>query len=295
MEFNGDGKLDIFSGCYSEHTPMAGLFWLLAGTGDGGVAKAVSVNGTNGKPLIIPAAEKEIVKSICTHPAAHDWDGDGDLDILTGNFEGTYFFFRNEGTKEKASFNPKAEQIMSGGKPLHLDRGHSGVCAVDWDGDGDADIVTGTARGGVFLAENKTTGKGLPEFGAFRELLAQATSSPEHSGAVPGAKAILPTMPGNDTRVWVADVNGDGKLDLLIGDLARIVSRAEGLSEQEFPKKQAAWQKQMDEVQEKMRKAQSSGASPSNELSQKLSKLFEQRKEFINEERTGFVWVALQK
>ena len=38
MEFNGDGKPVILSGCYSEHTHMAGLFWLLAGTGDGSVA-----------------------------------------------------------------------------------------------------------------------------------------------------------------------------------------------------------------------------------------------------------------
>src|SRR5688572_24763601 len=223
---------------------MAGLFWLLAGTGDGGVGKAVAVKGADGKPLIIPAEEKDMVKRICTQPAAHDWDGDGDLDIVTGNFEGTYFYFRNEGTKEKPAFHPKAEQIMSGDKPLHLDRGHSGVCAVDWDGDGDADIVTGSARGGVFLAENQTTGTALPQFSAFRELLPQATSM-DDSGADPGTSPLLPGAPGIDTRVWVADVNGDGKLDLLIGDSARLVSRAAGVSKTEFAKRQVAWQKEM--------------------------------------------------
>ena len=54
-------------------------------------------------------------------------------------------------------------------------------------------------------------------------------------------------------------------------------------------KKEAAWQKEMDEVQEKMRKGGSA------DVSQKYSKLFERRKEFINEERTGLVWLALQK
>src|SRR5688572_22184966 len=112
---------------------MAGLLWLLAGTGDGTVAKAVSVKGSDGKPLIIPAGEADIVKAICTQPAAHDWDGDGDLDILTGNFEGTYYLFRNDGSKEKASFNPKPEQVMTGDKPLQVEGAHSGVCPVDWD------------------------------------------------------------------------------------------------------------------------------------------------------------------
>jgi hypothetical protein len=294
VEFNGDGKADILSGCYSDHQPMAGLIWLLAGTGDGGVAKAVAVNGSDGNPLIIPASESEIVKSICTQPAAHDWDGDGDLDILTGNFEGTYFIFVNEGTKEKVSFNPKPQQIMAGDTPLRLQGGHSGVCPVDWDGDGDADILTGSAGGGVFLAENKSTGKGIPQFTSFRELIAPA-SSDGRDDSVPPVKAALPTMPGNDTRVWAADVNGDGKLDLIIGDAARLATRAEGVSEEAFRKKQSAWQKEMNEVQEKMNKASADGSPQSNDLSEKFSKLYQRRAEFIKEDYTGFVWLALRK
>ncbi|MDQ3623353.1 MAG: VCBS repeat-containing protein [Verrucomicrobiota bacterium] len=292
MEFNGDGKPDILSGCYSEHDPMAGLFWLLTGTGDGGVAKAVAVNGSDGKPLIIPASEKEIVKSICTHPAAHDWDGDGDLDILTGNFEGTYFLFRNQGSKQKASFHPKPQQIMAGDQPLRLEGAHSGVCPVDWDGDGDMDLVTGSARGGAFLAENQTRGKGVPQFTPFRQLLPPAPAA-NRAGEVPPAEAALPTAPGDNTRVWAADVNGDGKLDLLVGDCARLVARAEGLSEEAFKTKQAAWQKEMDEAQEQSRKGRSS--STSADASKKLSALYEKRRQFIEEERTGFVWLVLRK
>jgi len=294
VEFNGDGKPDILSGCYSEHTPMAGLFWLLAGTGDGSVAKAVAVKGSDGKPLIIPSGEADIVKSICTQPAAHDWDGDGDPDILTGNFEGTYYLFRNDGSKEKASFSPIPEQIMTGDKPLKLEGAHSGVCPVDWDGDGDTDILTGSSSGGVFIAENQMSGKGIPRFSAFRALLAP-DSHGGHVDTVPPVTASLPATPGNNTRAWAADVNGDGKLDLLIGDSSRLASRAKGLSEEEFTKKQTAWQKEMDEVQEQMNKRSGENQGPSDEVMKKYSTLHQQRAEFIKEESTGFVWLMLQK
>ena len=291
MEFNGDGKQDIVSGCYSEHQPMAGLFWLLAGKGDGTVAKAVSINGQNGKPLIIRAPQNEIVKSICTQPAAHDWDGDGDLDLLTGNFEGTYFFFRNDGSKEKAAFNENALPVLSSDKPLRLEGAHSGICAVDWDQDGDADIVTGSARGGAFLAENQGVHDGIPQFSAFRELLPPSTAG-ENLSAAPPAEATLPTAPGDNTRIWAADVNGDGKLDLLIGDSARLVARAPGISEKQFQKRETAWQTEMSELQAKLRKAETGGASEREALSQRLSALYARRAAFIKEDRTGFVWVA---
>lgn len=291
MEFNGDGKLDILSGCYSEHDPMAGLFWLLEGAGDGTVKKAEAVKGTDGKPLIIPAGEDDIVKSICTQPAAHDWDGDGDLDILTGNFEGTYFLFTNEGSKEKAAFNPKPAQLMSGGKPLLLEGQHSGVCPADMDGDGDADILTGSARGGVYWAENKTAGKGAPEFGAFQKILAPGEVVGHDS--TPGPEVTMPSSPGADTRAWAADVNGDGKLDLLIGDAATLPSRASGLNEEQFTAKKAAWDKEMAAIQEKMQST--TDAEARQEVSQSWSRHYQKRSEFIKEDRTGFVWLMTGK
>ncbi len=290
MDFDGDGKPDILSGCYSEHDPMAGLFWLLSGNGDGTVKKAVAVKGSDYKPLIIPASEQEMVKRICTQPAAHDWDGDGDLDILTGNFEGTYFLFTNEGTKAKAAFNPKPVPVLSGGKPLHLKGQHSGICPADWDGDGDADLITGSARGGVYRAENKTSGKGVPEFGDFQELLAPPA---REESPPPGEKAALPAAPGADTRAWAADVNGDGRLDLLIGDAVSLTTRASGLTEAEFTAKLAAWEKEQEVLREAYTAAKEEAAR--EEAGEKWNAHYRKRSEFIAEERTGFVWLMLQR
>ena len=41
------------------------------------------------------------------------------------------------------------------------------------------------------------------------------------------------------SRVWVADVNGDGKLDLIVGDSVTLIEPAKGLTEAEMKKKQS--------------------------------------------------------
>ena len=54
--------------------------------------------------------------------------------------------------------------------------------------------------------------------------------------------------PVGNTRIWVDDVNSDGKLDILVGDMAYLISPADGLSEEEFKKKFADWKKSREEV-----------------------------------------------
>ena len=275
MDINGDGHRDILSGSYSRmEEAMAGLFQVLYGNADGTFRKAEVLNGTDGEPLIIPITGREQqTENICTRPFAVDWDADGHLDLVVGNFTGTFYWFKGEG---KGKFGPRPEPVKAGAEPLKINGAHSDPFAIDWDGDGDLDLLSGSSSGGVQWAENRA-GKGkVPELRPFQWLIKPASSG--SLGNLLNEEQL--TGPTTSTRVWADDVNGDGKTDLLVGDSVTLVSPAKGLSAAEFEKKFAAWQKAVN----------SAGRD-----NKEMSRLYQQRAEFMKEDRTGFVWLYLQK
>ena len=98
-------------------------------------------------------------------------------------------------------------------------------------------------------AENRA-GKGkLPELQAV-PTADQAGPRKSNTGS-PSTKTTSPAPPAS-TRVWVDDVNGDGKLDLLVGDSVTLISPAEGLSEEEFKTKQAQWQEAFSKASQEL-------------------------------------------
>ncbi|MGH7138536.1 MAG: FG-GAP repeat domain-containing protein, partial [Pirellulales bacterium] len=239
MDVDGDGQRDILSGSYSRmEKAMAGLFQVLYGQPDGTFRKAEVLKGTDGQPLIIPINDrKEQVENICTRPFAVDWDGDGHLDLVAGNFSGTFYWFHGEG---EGKFGPKPEAITAGNEPLRVEGHHSDPFVIDLDGDGDLDLLSGSASGGVQWAENVAAKGELPKLQPFQVLIEPGRRSTEFGHWRIEEELAGPTA---SMRVWAADVNGDGKLDLLVGDSVTLVSPANGLSEEEFKKKFAAWQK----------------------------------------------------
>jgi len=288
VDIDGDGHLDILSGSYSRmEQDMAGLFQVLYGKGDGTFRKAEVLKGTDGKPLIIPAqGDAQLTEKICTRPFAVDWDGDGHLDLVVGNFSGTFYWFKGQG---KGKFLPKPELIKAGGTPLRIPGAHSDPFVVDWDGDGRLDLVSGCSDGGVYWARNKA-GKGkVPDLEPFRPLI---KPGPQAAPGQPLREADL-TGPTRATRVWVADVNGDGKLDLLVGDSVTLVSPAKGLSDAEFRKKYADWDKTFKAALAALNSGPDAKANA--KAVQEYNKVYNRRTEFMREEMTGFVWLYLQK
>jgi hypothetical protein len=288
VDLDGDGHLDILSGSYSRmETAMAGLFQVLYGKPDGTFRKAEVLKGTDGEPLIIPLNGQPMTENICTRPFAVDWDGDGHLDLVVGNFSGTFYWFKGEG---KGKFRPKPEVIKTGGEPLRIDGHHSDPFVIDWDGDGALDLISGSSNGGVQWARNRA-GKGKPpELGPFEWLI--KPGRPVEYGQLLGEEEL--TGPTTATRVWVADVNGDGKLDLLVGDSVTLLAPAKGVSAEEFKKKFAAWQEAVAAATKEL-SSETADQAKRNKASEEFNKVYSQRTEFMKEDRTGFVWLYLQK
>ncbi len=267
---------------------MAGLFQVLHGSEDGTFRKAEVLKGSDGEPLVIPTEnEDQMTEKICTRPFAVDWDADGNLDLVVGNFSGTFYWFKGEG---KGGFNPKPESIKMGDAPIKISSAHSDPFVIDWDGDGDLDLLSGSSDGKVAWAEN-VAGKGkIPELKQFKTLIKPGAS----------AKAGLPlrekdlTGPVHATRIWVDDINGDGKMDILVGGSVSLVSPAEGLTDDEMKAKYKEWEADSKKAAEAM-KAAGKDEDAQAKAREGYGKLYERRKEFMKEEMTGFVWLYLRK
>ncbi len=137
-------------------------------------------------------------------PNLVDWDGDGDLDILCGEFLDTISFFENSGTRA-APVYAAGRPLEVDGRPLHLELEMLQVVAVDWDKDGDLDIIVGEEDGRVVLIENMgRSEKGMPVLKAPVYLRQQADKVKCGALATPDA----------------ADWDGDGDEDLVCGNTA---------------------------------------------------------------------------
>jgi len=296
VDLNGDGHIDVLSGSYSRTDGfMAGLFQVLWGS-DKGFAPATTLNGSDGEPLLMGHVEDvdgPIDQQICTRPFAADLDGDGKLDIVSGNFGGTFAWFRGEG---KGRFAPKAMPLLlADGSPMQVAH-HSDPFLVDWDGDGDLDLLSGADDGSVQLFRNDGDAN-KAAFTAGTTLLAG------HEGhGMPGGAADA-KRPSRSVRIAAADVDGDGKLDLLLGDATAYTEPVKGIDAAEFRKREAAWQAKMQALEgempeldwEDMESWTKEQEAKMEAFQQKSMKLYKERSKFAVDRSTGHVWLLRQK
>ncbi len=209
VDFDGDGKLDMISGSYEP-----GALYLFRGLGDGKFAAREVIKDTSGKPILKVPDQKDRSESFCNWVTLVDWYGEGKLDVLVGTLDGMMFLRRNVGTRTEPAYSTENEWVMVGSKRLRVPGGtHASPVIADWDGDGRWDIITGCEDGGVYWYRNVGT-PGRPAFDRPVALV------PKHEGNGRGEilDAAREPRPGIRSQIAVVDYDGDGKLDLLLGD-----------------------------------------------------------------------------
>ncbi|PIX48638.1 MAG: hypothetical protein COY42_29460 [Armatimonadetes bacterium CG_4_10_14_0_8_um_filter_66_14] len=153
-------------------------------------------------------------------PNFADWDGDGDLDLVCGEFLDKLTYFENVGTRTAPRY-AGGRFLQHDGQTLTMDLEMILPVALDWDKDGDVDLVVGQEDGRVALLVN--TGKrvdGMPDFLPPRFFQQQ-------TDLVKCGALCTPCS---------ADWDGDGDEDLVCGDTAGYLSFLENLDGANPPK-----------------------------------------------------------
>lgn len=149
-------------------------------------------------------------------PNFDDFDGDGDLDLLCGEFLDGFTYFQNIGTREKPEYAAGQKLKDATGKPLVMDLQMITPTAIDWDDDGDLDLIVGDEDGRVALVEN--TGKLRDRQPVF---LAPVYFQQEADTLKFGALATP----------YAYDWDGDGDQDILCGNTAGYIGLFENLGQ----------------------------------------------------------------
>ena len=176
-DVDADGDPDLFLGTFS------------------GIVRFYRNTGGPGTPQFErePEYDVELPAGNYATPALVDIDADGDQDLFVGSSsgEGVISFFRNEGTPQEPDFQLATEtyaSIRAGARRTH-------PAFADPNADGASDLYLGTVTG-VSLYRNT----GTPETAAF-------DTAPD-SLALPFRSLAAPVL---------ADLDGNGKMDLIVG------------------------------------------------------------------------------
>ena len=162
-----------------------------------------------------------------------DWDGDGDLDIVSGWFFGGLFLSRNNGTPTEPKLSAEFEPIVAGGEPI-TEVFQTEPVIADWDNDGRDDLIYGTRsflktnRSAIYWCRN-TADKGDPVYEAPRKLMDDGPESQYTAPSIDRGRAF-----GSALTLSVIDWEGDGDLDLLVGDYAEMAPASDDITAEQY-------------------------------------------------------------
>jgi glycerophosphoryl diester phosphodiesterase len=186
--------------------PLHGFVYLLKNNG-------TTETPDYAEPELLQAGDRPIDVYGMPTPNLADFDNDGDLDFLCGEFLDKFTYFENIGTRSEPEFD-EGEYLWYNGEPITMDLEMIVPIALDWDRDGDVDLVVGQEDGRVALLEH--TGQvidGLPQFELPRFFK-------QHAKNVKFGALVTP---------YSFDWDDDGDEDLICGNTAGYIGFVENL------------------------------------------------------------------
>ena len=177
---------------------------LLVGTREGTIALFTNT-GTDDNPefkdyYLLKAGEEPIDAGTHAAPFVVDYNNDGAKDLLVGTGEGYLTFFANRGSSSRPVYGPPVVLKDAQGAEITV----GSYCTpqvVDWNGDNKKDLLLGSGEGTLSVYLNQGTDSN-PLFSSARPVEADGALLDVGSFAAP----------------FMADWNGDGKQDMLVGD-----------------------------------------------------------------------------
>ncbi len=168
------------------------------------------------RPLHVEAGGGPVDVFGCPSPNFTDFDADGDLDLLCGEFLDGFTYFENAGTRTDPRYRAGRRVRTADGRPLRMDLQMIVPVAFDWDRDGDPDLIVGDEDGRVAFVENtgRLDADRTPVFAAPRYFRQQADTLKCGALATP----------------YPVDWDGDGDQDILAGNTAGYIEWFENLS-----------------------------------------------------------------
>ncbi|MBU6173673.1 MAG: VCBS repeat-containing protein [Planctomycetes bacterium] len=223
VDYDGDGRLDLSVGIEDwsyygwddawdwqgrwTNGPLRGWIYLFRNRG---TTEAPDYE----KPFLVESDGARLEVFGCPSQNFIDFDADGDLDILCGEFLDKFTYFENVGTRSEPRY-AKARRITDEtGQPVSMDLQMIVPVAFDWDRDGDFDLIVGDEDGRVAFVENVGIANRTPVFARPRYFQQRADQLKCGALATP----------------FACDWDSDGDLDLLSGNTAGYIEYFENLS-----------------------------------------------------------------